>query len=268
MIQSIKSLRNYSGFVLTGGSSGLGESILHLLLRIDTKPLICNLSRTPPKVDMSAYSQLKHYPCDLSDMDPLKEKITFILEALSSTSLKGPILLINNAGFGAMGEYPAGDVETHLNMVDLNVKAPMLLIDRLLPLLKAQGGGIINVASKAAFQAMPYMSTYAATKAFLLHHGLALHEELKAFDIQVLSACPGPVHTNFFKRLGLAKRVLPSSIGQQPDEVVAEIFKAYEAKKSFVVTGKMNKCIAAISSKVPKNLSTAVAGRIMRKVLN
>ena len=87
-------------------------------------------------------------------------------------------------------------------MIDLNVRAVVQLTGRLLPLLKARGGAIVNVASTAAFQPTPWMATYGATKAFVLNWSLALNQDLRGTGVRVLVVCPGTTETEFFKRAG------------------------------------------------------------------
>src|SRR4026207_643301 len=96
-------------------------------------------------------------------------------------------MLINNAGFGSMGDFSKLDLESELEMIQLNVRAIVDLTHRFLPPMRERKSGtIINVASTAAFQAVPYMATYAATKAFVLSFSEALSEENRAHGIQVM----------------------------------------------------------------------------------
>src|SRR5260370_32950637 len=106
--------------------------------------------------------------------------------------------LINNAGFGSMGEFTKLDLERELNMIDLNIRSLVELTHRFLqPMRERKGGTIINVASTAGFQGVPFMATYAATKAFVLSFSEAVWEENRPYGIKVMALCPGVTQTGF-----------------------------------------------------------------------
>ena len=108
-------------------------------------------------------------------------------------------MLINNAGFGSLGDFAKLDLARELNMIDLNVKALVELTYRFLkPMRERKQGTIINVASTAGFQAVPFMATYAATKAFVLSFSEALWEENRPYGINVMALCPGCYGHQFF----------------------------------------------------------------------
>ena len=114
--------------------------------------------------------------------------------------------LVNNAGFGQLGAYPALDPETERRMLRLNVDAVVRLTRAFLPgMLEQERGWILNVGSTAGFVAGPRMATYYATKAFVLHYSEALHEELKGTGVGVTCLLPGPTPTEFQKRAGVAE---------------------------------------------------------------
>jgi len=101
------------------------------------------------------------------------------------------MLLINNSGFGAYGEFPAPGVDHTLKMIDVNVRAPVELTGRLWDELKARGGMVATVASLAGFQPTPLMTTYAATKSFMLDWSVALDAEAQRHGIRCVAICPG-----------------------------------------------------------------------------
>src|ERR671939_1614556 len=108
--------------------------------------------------------------------------------------------LINNAGFGSMGDFVKLDLETELKIIDLNIKALVDLTYRFLgPMRERRRGAIINVASTAGFQPVPFMTTYAATKAFVLSFSIGLWEENRPYNVVVMALCPGVTDTNFFE---------------------------------------------------------------------
>jgi short-subunit dehydrogenase len=172
-------------------------------------------------------------------------------------------MLINNAGFGSMGEFSKLDLERELNMIDLNVKALVELTQRFLqPMIERKQGAIINVASTAAFQPVPFMATYAASKAFVLSFSEALWEENRSYGIKVLALCPGVTETNFFEAARGHKP--PARVSQTPEEVVDVALRGLERGKSHVISGWSNFLMTQSERLVPRSLITRVAGRMMR----
>ncbi|HLS28392.1 MAG TPA: SDR family NAD(P)-dependent oxidoreductase [Opitutales bacterium] len=248
--------------IITGGSSGIGKYFIHQLRTLENRPLICNLSRSKPAENFINYP-FYHLPCDLGQRNELEAAAEKLIELLQDRP--GEILLINNSGFGAYGFFPTPGIEEHLDMIDVNVKAVVHLTSLLLPLLKKRGGAIVNIASTAAFQPTPYMATYGASKAFLLHWGLALGEELRKTGIQVLTICPGPTGTAFYRRAGFQEPVVPDAIGLSVEKVVADSLKALDKGKKLAVPGMLNKFLATTSSRLPKSLAARIGERLLRQ---
>src|SRR5437764_5327779 len=128
-------------------------------------------------------------------------------------------MLINNAGFGSMGDFARLNLNRELEMIELNVRTLVDLTHRFLaPMRERRRGTIINVASTAGYQAVPYMATYAATKAFVLSFSEALWEENRPYGIHVMALCPGVTDTNFFAASEIERP--PMRTVQTPEEVV------------------------------------------------
>jgi short-subunit dehydrogenase len=188
-----------------------------------------------------------------------------VLRLLAAEAPVGPILLINNSGFGAYGHFPEPDLEHQLEMLDVNIRAVVELTGRLLPCLKTRGGAIVTVASTAAFQPTPFLAAYGATKAFVLHWSLALNEELRGTGLRTLALCPGPTSTEFFRRAGLKQGSVADSLGQTTEQVVREALQALAAGKAQVVTGWKNKVMTAFSSKLPKPWVTRLSAMVLKR---
>lgn len=250
----------YSAVIITGGSSGIGRRFLSSIITLNQNVFICNLSRQKPEI-ASPNNRFRHFPCDLSKSENIQAVFPQICDALKENQADGPLLLINNSGFGSYGEFHQSDLSNQLNMIAVNVCASIHLTGLFLPLMLIRGGAVITVSSTAAFQPTPYMATYGATKSFLLNWTLALGEDLKGRGIQVLAVCPGPTETNFFK---LAGSDLGSKHRQTPEEVVDLTWKALEAQKSFIVTGFINKLISCLVRFIPLSFLTKVSGIILR----
>ncbi len=178
--------------LITGASSGIGEAFARRLARDGWNVLL--VARTESKLEMlcselgrASDINAQYVALDLTDTDaPAK-----LFEETKARGLEVE-MLINNAGFGSMGDFLQLDLERELEMVDLNIKALVALTYLFLGPMRERGrGSIINVASTAGFQPVPYMTTYAATKAFVLSFSDALWEENRAYGVSVMALCPG-----------------------------------------------------------------------------
>lgn len=254
----------YAAVIVTGGSSGIGKSFIELVAKLKPGVLICNLSRRVPAINVSQLN-LRHVPCDLSKKEDVAAGAEEVLRLLKEAAPEGPVLLINNSGFGAYGVFPEPNLGHQLEMLDVNVRAAVDFTGRLLPCLKTRGGAVITVASTAAFQPTPYLAAYGATKAFVLHWSLALNEELRGTGLRTLAVCPGPTSTEFFRRAGLKQGSVADSLGQTTEEVVRESLQALARGKAQVVTGWKNKVMTAFSAKLPKPWVARIGAKVLAR---
>lgn len=172
-------------------------------------------------------------------------------------------VLVNNAGFGLIGRFDELDAGRERQMVDLNVGALTDLCRFVVPgMIERKGGGIINVASTAAFQPGPKMAVYFATKAFVLSLSEALHEELKPHGIKVSCLCPGPTRTEFGDVAGFGGNGLFNKVAMDASGVVAAGLAGLDHNKAVVVPGIVNK-IGAVSGRfAPRSVVRKIAGAI------
>lgn len=227
--------------------------------------LICNLSRSAPE-RIPGGGELRHHPCDLSKSEEVHDATRWVLEQAAEAG-PGQVLLVNNAGFGAYGHFPDPTVEHQEEMVAVNIAAPVGLTGRLLPLLRERGGAIINICSLAAFQPTPYMSTYGASKAFLLYWSLALQQELKGDPVRVLAVCPGPTKSNFFKRAGFATPPVGRKDGDtSAEDVVEAALQALAQGRALVVPGVKNKIARALLGPLPKTWQARITEIFLRRM--
>jgi short-subunit dehydrogenase len=172
-------------------------------------------------------------------------------------------LLVNNAGFakgGAFGELP---FDQQAEMVRLNVNTLVELSRLYLPAMRERRrGGIINVASTAAFQPVPYMAVYGATKAFVLSFSEALAEEVAADGVAVMALCPGATATGFQKRAGVWEGLEASMAS--PDRVVADGLRAFERGRRYFVQGGANKLASMAARLGPRRLVLRAAARVVK----
>ena len=173
-------------------------------------------------------------------------------------------LLINNAGFGSYGEFARDDLRRQLEMVQVNCSAVVHLTRLFLPgMIARKRGDILIVASTAAFQAVPYISTYAATKAFDLIFAEGLAEEVKAHGIRVCALCPGSTQSEFHE---VARQTqFAARQKQETAEKVAQTgLRALAAGKSYVISGFGNYLGTHLQRLAPRRMVTRVAAGMFR----
>lgn len=249
--------------VITGGSSGIGEAFIDQLMKLRPKIMICNLSRRPPAGKFRR-DRVYHIRCDLSDSNDAFKGANDALNFCVSQGV-GRMLLINNSGFAIYGTFTDSDVRETLEMIEVNVKAPMILTSTLMPQLVKRGGAILNIASTAAFQPTPFLGAYGASKSFLLNWSMSLQAELRDGNVEALAVCPGPTATSFFTRAGFSKTMVSRLHGQTPEQVVNTALLALRRRKSFVVCGFINCVASTIASYIPRSLATRLSGILLRR---
>ena len=174
-------------------------------------------------------------------------------------------LLINNAGFGAFGEFASIDRKRQRRMIDLNIVALVELAHLYLqPMTARHRGGVINIASIAGFAPLPYTALYAATKAFVLSFSQALYEEARQQGVHVMVVNPGSTETNFFQVAGRSPFSDPSRM-QTSAQVVGKSLRAFDRHKASIVTGTSNRMLTMIMTLLPRRWITTVVGRVMRR---
>src|SRR5579863_8580288 len=172
-------------------------------------------------------------------------------------------LLVNNAGFGAYGDFATSDRARQVEMVQVNCSAVVSLTHLFLqPMLQKKSGDILIVASTAAFQAVPYITTYAATKVFDLHFAEGLAEEVRQYGVRVCALCPGSTETEFFQVAGQRNHTRRAP---ETAEKVAHVgLAALAAGKSSVISGFKNWLGAETIRMVPRRMVTRIAAGIFR----
>jgi short-subunit dehydrogenase len=174
-------------------------------------------------------------------------------------------VLVNNAGYGLSGPFEKYSVEEHGNMMQLNMNTLMGMTRLFLPDLRRQPKAyILNIASSAAYQAVPGLSLYAATKAFVLAFSRGLHQELHKSTVSVTCISPGATDTDFPSRAQLGEKGLKAAekLNMTPAAVAAIAVRAMLAGKAEVITGFINKLGAAMAWLLPKTLVERTAMKI------
>ena len=165
-------------------------------------------------------------------------------------------VLVNNAGYGHAGAFSASDLATQVGMIDLNVRALVELTHLLWDgMLAKRRGGVLNVASTAAFQPGPLMAVYYASKAFGLSFSEALWEEARGTGLKVSCLCPGPTVSRFRERAGTGQTRLATTSTAMPSMPVAEQgYRGWQANRRVVVTGARNRMGAALAQTLPRSV--------------
>ena len=253
--------------IITGGSSGIGCSIIKAILSINPDLLLCNLSRSKPEIYLGKNGV--HYPVDLCDAQALAETAEAIKKRICDAP-RGEVLLVNNSGFGDYGRFSDLEMSKQLSMIDLNVRAVVDMTSRLLPQMLERGGTIVNVASIAAFQPTAFLATYGATKAFVRNWSLALSEDLRGTKVRALVVCPGPTRSNFFKAAGFKNPPMRKggalSLDMTCEEVAEQTLSAVAQNRTLVVNGWKNYIIALFCSKMPLLAINRVGALLLRKM--
>jgi short-subunit dehydrogenase len=249
--------------LITGASSGIGEAFARKLAAQGRNLLL--VARSGDKLitlcnELGRLSSIRaqHVAMDLTEPDAPAR-------LFAEAEKRGLVVdtLINNAGFGAFGDFAKLDLDRQLNMIDLNIKSLVELTYRFLaPMRERKQGAIINVASTAGFQPVPYMANYAATKAFVLAFTEALWDENRPYGIKVMALCPGATNTNFFEAAHSRKPA--ARVAQTPEEVVETGLSGLNRARSHIVSGWTNYLMIEAERLVPRSLIARAAGRMMR----
>jgi len=175
-------------------------------------------------------------------------------------------LVVNNAGFGLKGRFDELPLDRQAEMVRLNCVSLMELAHLALgPMRARREGGIVNVSSVAAFQPIPDLAVYAASKAFVLSLSQALAEECRGTGVRVLALCPGPVATGFQEVAGTQVSGRTPGI-RTAEEVVAAALRGLEAGDDTVVPGTLNRLGTLAGRVLPRGLVVRAARTVMRKM--
>jgi short-subunit dehydrogenase len=241
--------------LITGASSGIGKAFAEELAARNTNLVL--VARSQEKLNEIAKQLQEKYTIQV---DTLVKDLTetgatnAVFDAVKSKGLTID-LLINNAGFACYGDFGESDGERQIKILQLNILALVDLTHKFLQEMRQRrSGSIINVSSLTAFQPMPYISVYAASKAFIVSFSQALWAENRSYGVRVLVTCPGPVETNFFTEANfppaLAAKTNKISTSK---EVVCESLKALERGDSIVVIGGFSThLITKLSPFVPR----------------
>ena len=250
--------------LVTGASSGIGEEFARQLARKGYDLVL--VARRGDRLEKLAaeFSQAQGTISEVVEADlGTTEGVISVEKRLAAGDID---LLVNNAGFATRGDFATMSIWRELEEIDVNVKALVVLTHAVLqPMLEKKQGIIINVGSTGSFQPVPYMSLYAATKAFVLHFSEGVHEEVKKKGVTVTCLCPGYVLTEFQQVAGLDERRLPNRGRLTPAQVVAAALKGAAEGRAIVIPGTLNRAMATGLVRVtPRFAVRRIAGNLFK----
>jgi len=249
--------------LVTGASSGIGWALAeelaaegaHLVLTARRKQRLAELRR---RLRSTHGVKVEVLAADLAEPSAPQEIFRFTEERGMKVDL-----LVNNAGVGSYGEFRNSDEECELGIVQVNCSAMVHLTRLYIPgMVERRSGDILIVSSTAAYQAVPYMATYAASKAFDLLFAEALAQEVERFGVRVCALCPGPTASEFQKVAGVPDEI---AIGMEPADHVARVgLRALAAAEHSVISGFTNWVGVEVQRIAPRRLVTTAAEILFR----
>jgi short-subunit dehydrogenase len=249
----------YTRALVTGASSGIGETFARRLAARGTSLVL--VARRQDRLESLAKEldvPVEVLAADLGDADDLQR----VEERVAAAT--DPIdLLVNNAGFGTTGPFTTLDVEREAEEIRVNILAVVRLTRAALPgMVERRSGGVINVASLAAFQSDPGNAVYGGSKAFVLSFTEAVAEEVRRTGVRVQCLCPGYTRTEFQTTAEYETSRIPKAIWQTPDQVVDASLAALDKGKVLCIPGAHNKVAAVGSGLLPRVVQRKLAGAL------
>ncbi|GHO83181.1 SDR family NAD(P)-dependent oxidoreductase [Dictyobacter formicarum] len=245
--------------LITGASSGIGQSFAYALAARNVNLILVARSE----------ERLRALADDLAQRHAIKAEV--IVSDLSQPQAAQTIrqeveqrglvvdMLINNAGFGLNGYFETIEPERDHQQVMVDVVSVVDMTHAFIPeMLKRGGGAIINVASTAGFQPLPYMAVYSASKAFVLSFSEALSEEYRQRGLRVLALCPGATETPFFE---VASEAAAVGRKRTVEQVVATGLRALERGQRIAIDGRANALLAQLPRIFPRAIVARIAGQ-------
>jgi uncharacterized protein len=251
--------------LITGGSVGIGAALAAVFAEHGHDLIL--VSRTREKLEARARDIQQSFSVEVTCLpedltDPAGPRRLY--QAVGDLGLEVHNL-VNNAGVGLYGKFATTDLDAELRLIQLNVTAVVELTKRFLPPMVARRSGrILNVASTAAFVPGPWMSTYYATKAFVLSFSEAIDYELKPSGISVTTLCPGPTESEFKVRAGSQRSRLFDALAMDAPRVARAGYDGLMQGKPLVIPGLRNKLIPIAARVTPRPLIAMLSHRAAR----
>lgn len=251
-------MKNLRYTLITGASMGIGYELAKLFAK-DKRNLIL-ISRNILKLqdvknELSKFNiDIKILALDLKNSEDIQDLFNYIEANKLNINI-----LINNAGIGTFGDFNNIEWKSEEALIDINIKALTKLTKYFLPkVVKEKEGGILNVASTAAFCSGHRMATYYASKAYVLNLTEAIYEEYKAAGIKISCLCPGPVKTSFQDKAGIKKSKSAKKYLMDAEEVAKICYKDFYKRKVIIIPGFKNKLLVMGNKLLPRSISRKI----------
>ena len=259
----MNSTRNYT--LITGASTGIGYELAKLFAK-DRHNLIL-VARDEGKLEtakneLSKYNvEVKILSLDLSKSDDIQGLFNYV--EMNKLNVD---ILVNNAGIGTFGDFSEIEWVKEEALIDINIKVLTKLTKYFLPkIIECKNGGILNVASTAAFCSGPRMAAYYASKAYVLNLTEAIYEECKDSGIKISCLCPGPVKTTFQDKAGIKKSESAKKYLMDAEEVAKVSYKDFKKGKLIIIPGMKNKLLVIGNKLLPRRISRKIILKTNKK---
>ncbi len=251
--------------LITGASSGLGEEFARQLARENYDLVLTARREDRLKTVAAEAMKLGSSKVEVISSDLGQPEAAAKLHREVTARGIEIECLINNAGFGTHGIFHKMPLERELEEINLNITALVSLTRLFIDgMVARRRGTIINVASTAGFQPVPYMATYAATKAFVLNFSEAVALEVRRAEVTVMALCPGPTRTEFQGTAGVERSSFPSFAYMDAKTVVAQALASAKRGKAVRINGIMNQMMAQSNRFSPRSVVARIAGAMFK----
>ncbi|MGI8631271.1 MAG: SDR family NAD(P)-dependent oxidoreductase [Solirubrobacterales bacterium] len=249
--------------LVTGASSGIGRAIAEQLAAAGSDLIVVARRR----------DRLEELAAELTAAHGVRVDVLVAdiaepaqLATVEDRLRAGVDLLVNNAGVGGQGPFAGRPLADQDAQIRLNVLAPVRLSHAALEHMLPRGhGGILNVSSIAGLQPMPYLATYAATKAYLSSFSNALHEEARPYGVSVTNLLPGFTRTEFHGAAGIDRSIVPRLAWMKADTVARAGLRAVAQGRAQCVPGLGYRLLAVLSGLTPWSLSRRVLASVLSR---
>lgn len=253
--------------LITGASSGIGKALAHHFAKDGYQLVLA--ARGVAKMQVLADALQKQFNVNVSVIGADLETNEGATQLHAQIKARGIVLnaLVNNAGYGAFGEFKDTALQSELSMMQLNMNTVVVLTKLFLPDLLATRGKILNTASTAAFQPGPYMAVYYATKSFVLSFSEAIASELEDTGVTVTALCPGPTASGFQDKAELGNSALVKGKKLPTSEEVAALgYCAMQRGQRVYIPGFVNWAMAQSMRLTPRNMATKLVKLLTKPV--
>lgn len=253
--------------LITGASSGIGKALAQHFAQDGYHLVLAARSVAP--MQALAHALQQQFKITVTVLAADLETQDGAAQLHADVKARGIVLsaLVNNAGFGAFGEFQDTPLANEVAMMQLNMQAVVVLTKLFLPDLLATRGKILNTASTAAFQPGPYMAVYCATKSFVLSFSEAIASELEDTGVTVTALCPGPTTSGFQDKADLGKSALIKGKKLPTAEEVAALgYRAMRRGQRVYIPGFVYWAMAQSMRFTPRNLATKVVKLLAKPV--